>query len=78
MPKVPEEEWNEDQVVWLTYRQMFAITILISEFQIHSPKEFAINSEVIKELAKAKAKLLQEVRPTLLPEEIEKNELEEE
>lgn len=76
MPTVSEEEWNEDQMVWLTYRQILAVALILNEVQRHAPEDFSVAPELLKESAGAKAKLWAEVKPLLLPEEIETTELE--
>lgn len=75
MPKVSEEEWNEETMVWLSPRQILAVAMLINEVQRYAPEGFAVNSELLKELRGVKAKLWLEVKPMLLPDEVERSEL---
>lgn len=72
MPKVSKEEWNEEQMFWLTPRQMLAMAILINEVQRNAPDGFAIHSEFLEELRGLKPKLWEEVKPYLFPDEIER------
>lgn len=72
MPKVSEEEWNEENMVWLSPRQMLAIALLINEVQRYPADMLPINSEFLKELHGIKAKMWEEVQPMLYPNEVKR------
>lgn len=72
MPKISEEEWHQDRLIWLSYRQILAIAMLINEVQRNAPDGFAINSELLKELKGVKTKLWHEVKDVMHNEEIER------
>lgn len=76
MPKVSKEEWNEEEIVWLSPRQILALALLINEVQRQAPTNFAISSEILKELRGVKAKLWEQVAPLMLPDEVERSEIE--
>ncbi len=76
MPMVSEEEWNEDQMVWLTYRQILAVALILNEVQRCAPEDFSVAPELLKEISGVKVKLWAEVKPLLLPEEVKLSELE--
>lgn len=75
MPSVSKEEWNDERMVWLSARQILAVAMLINEVQRYAPDGYAINSELLKELRGVKAKLWAEVKPLMLPDEVERSEL---
>lgn len=75
MPNVSEEDWNDEQMVWLSPRQMLAMAMLINEVQRYAPKDFAINSELLQELRGVKSKMWAGVKPLMFPDEIERSEL---
>jgi hypothetical protein len=72
MPKVSEEEWNEEVMVWLTPRQILAVAMILNEVQRYAPSGFAINSELLKEARGAKGKLWEEVKPMMFDDEVER------
>lgn len=76
MPSVSEEEWNEEEMVWLSPRQILAVALLINECQRHASEDFAISSELLKELRGVKAKLWEQIKPMMLQDEIKRSEIE--
>lgn len=75
MPEVSEEEWNEDQMVWLSHREMLALAMIVAEVQHKSPRSIVTSPEIMKTLVGAKKKLWAEVEPVLKREETEKLEI---
>lgn len=75
MPNVSEEEWDEESMVWLSPRQMFAVALLINEVMKYGPEDFDLGRIVIRDLVEAKTKLWDEVKPMLVDDEIEEAEV---
>lgn len=74
-PKITEEEWNDDQMVWLSYREMLAVAMVINEVQRYAPENFHVAPELMGLLGKVKKKLWAEVKPHMLPHEEERLEI---
>ncbi len=69
-PQIPKAEWeNDEQVIYLTYREMATIIIMSNEALETGTESYPELAEILKGV---KAKLFVELKPVLYDSDIEK------
>lgn len=69
-PQISSEEWhNDEQLVYLTYREMSILIILANEALATGAEESPEAAEILKAI---KAKIFVELKPVLYDSDIEK------